>query len=106
MKIWAIDEIDYIPRLLKSREGHTQPSALIQFYGYNSIVSRDDNSDGLGMNLLSAGMDHAFRSFHVIREQLAAELSQAPYAKRPKVSRMIDGAKRLPVIVSTNCSVG
>ena len=101
LKIWAMDEIDYIPRLLKSREGHTQSSALIQFYGYNSIISRDDNSDGLGMNLLSAGMDHAFRTFHVIREQLAAELSQAAYAKRPKVSRLIDSSKRLPVIVST-----
>lgn len=100
LKIWAIDEVDYIPRLLKSREGHTQSSALIQFYGYNSIVARDDSSDGLGLNILSAGMDRAFRSFHVIREQLAAELSQGPYAKRPKVSRMIENSKRLPPIVS------
>ena len=100
LKIWSIDEIDYIPRLLKSREGHTQPSSLIQFYGYNSVVSREDNSDGLGLNLLSAGLDKAFRTFHVIREQLAAELSQAFFAKRPKLSRVIEHSKRLPVIVS------
>ena len=59
MKIWAMDEIDYIPRLLKSREGHTNASSCIQFYGCNSVIARDDNTDGLGMNILSAGFDRA-----------------------------------------------
>ena len=100
LKIWAMDEIDYIPRLLKSREGHTNASSCIQFYGCNSVIARDDNTDGLGMNILSAGLDRAFRSFHIIREQHAMELSQSFYANKVKTSRVIEHEKRLPVIIS------
>ena len=95
-----MDEIDYIPRLLKSREAHTNASSCIQFYGCNSVIARDDNTDGLGMNILSAGFDRAFRSFHIIREQHAMELSQSFYANKVKTSRVIEHEKRLPVIVS------
>ena len=45
--IWSVDEIDHSPRVLKSREGHVQSSVQIRFYGYNSMIAREDSGDGL-----------------------------------------------------------
>lgn len=33
MKLWTIDEMDYSPRVVLSRQGHTDSSAMIRFYG-------------------------------------------------------------------------
>lgn len=109
MKLWKVDEMDFSPLMVLSRQGHTDSSAMICFYGrrlhemleigYNSVVSRDDGGDGLGMNLLSAGLDCAFRDFHIIRDSTSRELSQGSVAKKAKSSRPENAYKRLPVIV-------
>ena len=51
------------------------------------------------MNLLSAGLDQAFRTFHLIQETISNELSQGSDAKRLKSSRPETAFQRLPVIV-------
>lgn len=69
--------------------------------GYNSVISRDDGGDGLGMSLLSAGLDGAFRDFHIMKENTSRELSQGSDAKKAKSSRPENAYKRLPVIIGT-----
>ena len=86
LRIWGIDEIDASPRELKSRSGHAEGASLIQFYGFHGVVSREGSFDGLALNVLSAGEDRAFRTFHVLRDPLSGELSQGPAGKRPKLS--------------------
>ena len=63
------------------------------------MVAREGGDDGLGMSLLSAGLDGAFRDFHVMRENINRELSQGSDAKRLKSSRPERAFQRLPVIV-------
>ena len=86
LRIWGIDEIDGSPRELKSREGHGEGASLVQFYGFHGVVSREGSFDGLALNVLSAGEDRAFRTFHVLRDQLSGELSQGSAGKRVRTS--------------------
>ena len=106
LRLWAVDEIDHSPRLFQSREGHILSSTKIKFYGYNSMIAREDSGDGMSMNILSAGLDRTFRKFHVIRENASCELSQSVFAKRAKTGHVIDSDKHLPVIVDFAYSEG
>ena len=53
------------------------------------------------MSLLSAGLDGAFRDFHIMKENTSRELSQGSDAKKAKSSRPENAYKRLPVIIGT-----
>ena len=65
--------------------GHAEGASLIEFYGFHGVVSREGSFDGLALNVLSAGEDRAFRTFHVLRDPLSGELSQGPAGKRQKL---------------------
>ena len=82
LRVWAVDAVDGSPRELRSREGHAEGASLVQFYGLHGAVAREGSFDGLALNVLSAGEDRAFRSFHVLRDALSGELSQGPAVKR------------------------
>ena len=79
--------------------GEGSGKMMSSYLGYNSVLSRDDTTDGLGMNLLSAGMDCAFRNFNLMQETISTELSQGSNAKRLKSARPETAFKRLPIIV-------
>ncbi|KAK0527960.1 rRNA-processing protein utp21 [Tilletia horrida] len=59
-----------VPRLLKSREGHHAPPALIRHYGED------------GKNILSAGSDRSLRCISVVRDSRSYELSQGSLQKK------------------------
>ena len=33
LKMWSVDEVDHSPRLVFARQGHTDSSSIIRFYG-------------------------------------------------------------------------
>ena len=33
LKMWSVDEVDHSPRLVFARQGHTDNSSIIRFYG-------------------------------------------------------------------------
>ena len=100
LRVWGIDEIDGSPRELKSRCGHAEGASLIEFYGFHGVVSREGSFDGLALNVLSAGEDRAFRTFHVLRDPLSGELSQGPAGKRQKLQG-VQGSTRTAGTIGT-----
>lgn len=71
LKMWIFDQQNGSARLLKSREGHSQPPTKLRFYGD-------------GSSILTSGLDRALRAFSVVRDQQSRELSQGALAKKAK----------------------
>jgi U3 small nucleolar RNA-associated protein 21 len=87
LKMWAFDQLDGTARLLRAREGHSAPPTRIRFFG--------DDGDAI----LSAGLDRSLRSFHVLRDRQAHELSQGHLAsKAARASHVRVEDLRLPPI--------
>jgi U3 small nucleolar RNA-associated protein 21 len=71
LKMWIFDQQNGSARLLKSREGHSQPPTKLRFYGD-------------GSSILTSGLDRALRAFSVVRDQQSQELSQGALVKKAK----------------------
>ena len=86
IKQWIFENLDGIPRVLKSRSGHHAPPTFVRFY------------DEDGRYILSAGRDMSLRSFCTIRDEQNVELSQGSLEKKAKqINKSVDSL-RLPCI--------
>ncbi|GBM39837.1 WD repeat-containing protein 36 [Araneus ventricosus] len=86
--MWIFDLPDDGGRLLRPREGHSDPPTKVRFYGVN------------GKNILSAGRDSTLRSFSTEADNLNKSLAQASFnrkaAKRKGVKH--DTKEMLPIL--------
>ncbi|KAJ8674862.1 hypothetical protein QAD02_010648 [Eretmocerus hayati] len=90
MKLWIFDLADGAGRLLRIREGHADPPAIIRFYG-------DD-----GHNILSAGGDSSLRIFNTQTEIFNKSLGRASYNRKSskKKGRTVDDPLIMPPITN------
>lgn len=86
---WLFDDVQYIPRLLKFRTGHSEPPQIVRFYG------RDDSKW-----VISAGRDNSVRLMSIIRDSQSVELSQGSVAKVAKKTRRQEKFLKLPQVIS------
>ena len=64
------------PRLLRSRQGHTQPPANIRFKGTDLGASFGGERGDDHLQIVSCGNDRSLRCFHAVRERTSWEVSQ------------------------------
>jgi WD40 repeat protein len=86
IKVWIFDQTGGEARLLRSRSGHHAPPSKVRYYG-----------DG-GRMLLTAGQDRALRSFNIVADGQATELSQGAILKRSKQLGVKADSLKLPTI--------
>lgn len=88
LKEWIFDSSNVIPRLLKSRSGHSAPPSIIKFYGHDSHF------------ILSSSWDRSLRGFSTFNDSQTTELSQKPFVKKPISLKFSIEELRLPEILS------
>jgi len=87
LKQWIFDMSDGGARLLRHREGHSQPPARIRYYG------------ALGQNILSAGQDSSLRVFSSVTDYLNRSLGHASYNRKvSKKHKVSEDPVRMPHI--------
>ncbi|GFS88390.1 WD repeat-containing protein 36 [Nephila pilipes] len=88
LKIWIFDLPDDGGRVLRFREGHSDPPTKIRFY------------DADGKNILSAGRDSTLKSFSTEAVYLNKSLGHASYNRKTakKVGVKQDPLKMLPIM--------
>ncbi|XP_012271441.1 WD repeat-containing protein 36 [Orussus abietinus] len=89
LKLWIFDLADGGARLLKIREGHSEPPTCIRFYGND------------GDNVLTAGGDSSLRIFSTITETFNKSLGKASYdrkASKKKGRIIVDPATMPPIM--------
>ena len=84
LKLWIFDQPDGSGRLLKSRQGHYAPPTRVKFYGGTTLATLGDGAEGAALQVVTAGQDQALRSFHVILDAQARELSQGKLAAQAR----------------------
>ncbi|CAL7933946.1 unnamed protein product [Xylocopa violacea] len=70
LKLWIFDLADGAGRLLRIREGHSEPPTLIRFYGNE------------GINILTAGSDSSLRIFSTVTEIFNRSLGRASFNRK------------------------
>ncbi|KFM78655.1 WD repeat-containing protein 36, partial [Stegodyphus mimosarum] len=88
IKIWIFDLPDDGGRLLRLREGHSNPPLKIRFHGLN------------GKNILSSGLDSTLRSFSTEADNLNKNLGQASFNRKAAKKKGLkhDTQKMLPIV--------
>ena len=87
LKQWIFDMSDGGARLLRIREGHSQPPARIRYYG------------ALGGNILSAGQDSSLRVFSTVTDLLNRNLGHASFNRKlSKKHKVSEDPVRMPHI--------
>ena len=87
LKQWIFDMSDGGARLLRIREGHSQPPARIRYYG------------ALGGNILSAGQDSSLRVFSTVTDYLNRNLGHASFNRKlSKKHKVSEDPVRMPHI--------
>ena len=88
VKQWIFDMSDGGGRLLRYREGHSEPPVMIRYYG------------GSGDNILSAGQDSSLRVFSTVTDILNRSLGHASFNRKlSKKHRVAEDPVRMPPIV-------
>ncbi|KAK2587602.1 hypothetical protein KPH14_003729 [Odynerus spinipes] len=90
LKLWIFDLADGAGRLLKIREGHSEPPTIVRFYG--------NNSD----NILTAGGDSSLRIFSTITETFNKSLGRASFNRKAtkKKGRTVEDPLIMPPIIN------
>ena len=83
--MWVFDEPEGLPRLLRSRSGHTSPPSRLRFF-----------SPG-GLAILSASRDGTFRLFSLVRSS-SVELTQGHTLNKSRKKGVSVESMRLPAI--------
>uniref|UniRef100_A0A0C9PWV5 WDR36 protein n=1 Tax=Fopius arisanus TaxID=64838 RepID=A0A0C9PWV5_9HYME len=88
LKLWIFDQADGAARLLRVREGHSEPPTFVRFYGYD------------GHNILTAGGDSSLRIFSTITETFNKSLGRASFNRKAskKKGRLVDDNLVMPAI--------
>ena len=87
LKQWIFDMSDGGARILRLREGHSQPPGRIRYYG------------ALGQNILSAGQDSSLRVFSTVTDYLNRSLGHASYNRKlSKKHKVTEDPVRMPHI--------
>ncbi|XP_063975994.1 WD repeat-containing protein 36 [Diachasmimorpha longicaudata] len=88
LKLWIFDLADGAARLLRIREGHSEPPTFVRFYGLD------------GHNILSAGGDSSLRIFSTITETFNKSLGRASFNRKAskKKGRNVDDNLIMPAI--------
>ena len=88
LKLWIFDLADGGARLLRIREGHSEPPRLVRFYGID------------GNNILTAGGDSSLRIFSTITETFNKSLGKASFNRKAskKKGRMVEDTLIMPPI--------
>jgi len=87
LKEWIFDMSDGGGRLLRHREGHSQPPSRVRYYGAS------------GHNLLSAGQDSSLRVFSTVADLLNRSLGHASFNRKlSKKHRVSEDPVRMPPI--------
>lgn len=89
LKLWIFDQADGSARLLRIREGHSEPPSFVRFYGND------------GNNILSAGGDSSLRIFSTITETFNKSLGKASFNRKAskKKGRLVEDPLIMPPIV-------
>jgi len=88
LKQWIFDMSDGGGRLLRQREGHSQPPSKIRYYGSS------------GQNVLSAGQDSSLRVFSTVADLLNRSLGHASFNRKlSKKHRVSEDPVRMPPIM-------
>lgn len=89
LKLWIFDQTDGGARLLRIREGHSEPPTFVRFYGED------------GHNVLTAGGDSSLRIFSTITETFNKSLGRASFNRKAskKKGRLVDDPLIMPPIV-------
>lgn len=98
--IWQVDKLDGVPRVLRSRSGHTAPPRMLRYYGGTSVTSLGDGASATACEIASAGSDRALRSFHTALAQQNVELSQGSLLSKARELRVHPNSLRLPPITA------
>jgi len=99
LKMYIFDSEDGKPRLLKMRQGHSDPPTKIRYYGGDTLSTLASGADATCCQILSAGRDRSLRLFHTAREQLNREFSQGPLLKRAQIMDVrIEELKLSPIV--------
>ncbi|XP_071864291.1 WD repeat-containing protein 36 [Bombus fervidus] len=90
LKSWIFDLADGAGRLLKIREGHSEPPNIVRFYG-------DE-----GNNILTAGSDSSLRMFSTITEMLNQSFGRASFNRKAakKRGRLAEDPLLMPPITN------
>ena len=90
IKLWIFDLADGAGRLLRIREGHSEPPNIVRFYG-------DE-----GNNILTAGSDSSLRMFSTITEMLNRSFGRASFNRKAakKRGRLIEDPLLMPPITN------
>ncbi|KAK0097743.1 hypothetical protein PV326_014046 [Microctonus aethiopoides] len=93
LKLWIFDLADGGARLLRIREGHSEPPSFIRFYGED------------GNNILSASGDSSLRIFSTITETFNKSLGRASFHRKSskKKGKMINDNLIMPPITEFAC---
>jgi U3 small nucleolar RNA-associated protein 21 len=85
VKQWLFDTLDGVPRILKSRAGHSASPTSIHYYD-------------AGHEILSAARDKSLRLFSIIKDTRNVELSQgASQKKAKKLGQKVNELKLPPI---------
>jgi U3 small nucleolar RNA-associated protein 21 len=104
IRVWQLDKMGGLPRLLRSRCGHKAPPTLIRFYGGATVASLASGADAAGCEIVSAGADRSLRLVHAALDRQNCELSQGPLVSRAAEQGVHPNALRLPHIVALAAS--
>ncbi|XP_033195290.1 WD repeat-containing protein 36 [Bombus vancouverensis nearcticus] len=90
IKLWIFDLADGAGRLLRIREGHSEPPNIVRFYGND------------GNNILTAGNDSSLRMFSTITEMLNKSFGKASFNRKAarKRGRLIEDPLLMPPITN------
>jgi len=88
LKQWIFDMSDGGGRLLRHREGHSQPPGRIRYYGAS------------GHSIVSAGQDSSLRVFSTVADLLNRSLGHASFNRKlSKKHRVTEDPVRMPPII-------
>jgi U3 small nucleolar RNA-associated protein 21 len=74
---WAIDAVDGVPKVVRSRVGHSQPPVRVRHYrSCNTVATMASGADAVACEVLSASRDRSLRMFHTALDRQNRELSQ------------------------------
>lgn len=90
IKLWIFDLADGAGRLLRIREGHSEPPNIVRFFG-------DE-----GNNILTAGSDSSLRMFSTVTEMLNKSFGRASFNRKAarKRGRLIEDPLLMPPITN------
>lgn len=101
---WVLNEVDGIPKQIRSRTGHTAPPRQIQYFFGDTVNSMASGADAAICEVLSAGQDQALRVFHTVLDRQNRELSQGHLEKKARELGVAVDDLRLPMITAMACS--